>query len=472
MPSDLQKPNRRNASTAGVKPPDKLPPAAPDIEAALLGCCVLSPDCVDEIQAAIKGNADIFYDLRYKNLWQAIVEVHQETGGKFDQLLLVQHLRDFGMLDDVGGMSVIAKLGNDSMPGLLPTYLQTLTEKYALRQAIRIHTEAVGKIYEREGDGLAVLDETEAEFLKQQSDRQAPLEHTMKSLVQGFITEAEYNVEHQGVMRGLSTGLIDLDKLTGGLRNKDMIVIGGRPSSGKTACGMQIAEHVAVNLHAPVGIFSLEMSAEALVARMMASRSRVNLRHVRDGYLSERDFPALTGAAGKLSSAPIYIDDTSAISIITLRAKARRMWQQYGIKLLVVDYFQLLNVAKRSNNKSADLMEVSAGLKALAKELNIPIIVLSQLGRDTEKRKGKDARPRMSDLSWSGALECDADVLMMLSKEKGEEGDELEVEEDCAVVNLDLIKQRSGPTGHLKLTFIRSITRFESVCKVSDEDVP
>ena len=276
-----------------------------------------------------------------------------------------------------------------------------------------------------------------------------------------------------GMLTGISTGFADFDKMTTGLHEGEMIVIAARPSVGKTSLAMNIAEHVSLELKVPVGVFSLEMTADQLVLRMLCSRSRVNLRNIRDGFLAERDFPKLTGAAGKLAGAPLFIDDSSALSILQLRAKARRMWQQFGIKLFVIDYLQLLNsTSRRAENRQQEIAEISGGIKSLAKELSVPIIVLSQLNRELEKR-GPGERPRLSDLRESGAIEQDADLVGLLYREtKNKDGDDEtnEVEQDAIPVKLCIAKQRNGPTGDVDLTFLKSYTRFESAAKVSPED--
>jgi replicative DNA helicase len=222
-----------------------------------------------------------------------------------------------------------------------------------------------------------------------------------------------------------------------------------------------------------VGVFSLEMTSDALVLRMLCSRSRVNLRNVRDGFLAERDFPKLTGAAGKLAAAKLFIDDSSGLSILQLRAKARRMHQQYGVKLFVIDYLQLLHsTARRAENRQQEIADISNGIKSLAKELNVPIVVLSQLNRELEREKNR--KPRMSDLRESGAIEQDADLIGLLYKPNAddEESGAAPAEEEAAPVNLLIAKQRNGPTGDVHLTFLKSYTRFESAAKVSGEDVP
>jgi replicative DNA helicase len=276
------------------------------------------------------------------------------------------------------------------------------------------------------------------------------------------------------MLTGVGTGFMDLDKMTSGLHAGEMIVIAARPSMGKTSLAMNIAEHVAIDERLPVGVFSLEMTAESLVLRMLCSRSRVNLRSVRDGFLAERDFPKLTGAAGKLAGAPLFIDDTAALSILQLRAKARRMAQQYGIKLFVVDYLQLLHsTARRAENRQQEIADISNGIKALAKELNLPVIVLSQLNRELEREKNR--KPRLSDLRESGAIEQDADVVGLLYKPSSDEDEGADGggnEQEAVPVNLLIAKQRNGPTGDVALTFLKSYTRFEGAAKVSDDDVP
>jgi len=319
------------------------------------------------------------------------------------------------------------------------------------------------------------MDEVERDILRISESRVQSHTAAIKELVKKAINTIEDFHQRQGVLTGIGTGFTDLDKMTSGLHGGEMIVIAARPSMGKTSMAMNIAEHVSIEQRLPVGVFSLEMTSESLVLRMLCSRSRVNLRNVREGFLAERDFPKLTGSAGKLANAPLFIDDSSGLSILQLRAKARRMHQQYGIKLFVVDYLQLLHsTARRAENRQQEIADISNGIKSLAKELNIPVIVLSQLNREIEREKGRP--PRLSDLRESGAIEQDADVVGLLYKPKsGSEDDEgggATVEEEAVPVNLLIAKQRNGPTGDVNLTFLRSYTRFESAAKVSDEDVP
>jgi replicative DNA helicase len=317
----------------------------------------------------------------------------------------------------------------------------------------------------------ALLDEVERDILHISEARVEATTNTIKQLVHQAITTIENFHQRQGMLTGVGTGFVDLDKMTSGLHNGEMIVIAARPSMGKTSLAMNIAEHVAIDLRLPVGVFSLEMTAESLVLRMLCSRSRVNLRNIREGFLAERDFPKLTGAAGKLANAPLFIDDTSALSILQLRAKARRMAQQYGVKLFVVDYLQLLHsTARRAENRQQEIADISNGIKALAKELKVPVIVLSQLNRELEREKNR--KPRLSDLRESGAIEQDADLVALLYKPSSGDDEESGQEQDAVPVNLLIAKQRNGPTGDINLTFLRSYTRFESAAKISGDDIP
>jgi replicative DNA helicase len=268
------------------------------------------------------------------------------------------------------------------------------------------------------------------------------------------------------MLTGLSTGFADLDKMTSGLHGGEMIVVAARPSVGKTSFAMNVAESVSIDQKLPVGVFSLEMSSESLVLRMLCSRARVNMRNVRDGFLAERDFPKITSAAGKMAAAPLFIDDTAGLSILQLRAKARRMWQQYGVKLFVIDYLQLLHSTnRRADNRQQEIADISNGIKALAKELNVPVIVLAQLNRSMEKEGFR--RPRMSDLRESGAIEQDADLIGLLyDPNKKDEEEDAPQDNDTKSIVLYIAKQRNGPVGDVNLTFMKSFTRFENAAKI------
>jgi replicative DNA helicase len=472
--ADPKKSRRKTSATAGTPKVDRLPPHSIEAEQGVLGCVLLSPhDCMGECIEKLKSGGDVFYDLRHQTLFQTLTEMY-DAKQAIDLITLQQRLKNIQQLENVGGLAYLSSLP-DAVPSAanLEYYLDIVLEKYLLRKMIQTCTGIVGRVFDYEGQVDALLDEVERDILRISEERVAGASLTIKELVNKAISKIEEYHQNHGMLTGISTGFADFDQMTTGLHAGEMIVIAARPSVGKTSLAMNIAEHVSLELKVPVGVFSLEMTADQLVLRMLCSRSRVNLRNIREGFLAERDFPKLTGAAGKLAGAPLFIDDSSALSILQLRAKARRMWQQFGIKLFVIDYLQLLNsTSRRVENRQQEIAEISGGIKSLAKELSVPIIVLSQLNRELEKR-GPGERPRLSDLRESGAIEQDADLVGLLYREtKNKDGDDEtnEVEQDAIPVKLCIAKQRNGPTGDVALTFLKSYTRFESAAKVSPED--
>jgi replicative DNA helicase len=301
----------------------------------------------------------------------------------------------------------------DAVPSAanLSYYLDIVREKYLLRKMISVCTEVVSRVYDYEGEVDSLMDEVERDVLRISESRAQGNVVTTKELVGRAIGTIENFFNRKGALSGVGTGFPDLDRMTDGLHPAEMIVIAARPSMGKTSLAMNIAEYVAIEEKLPVAVFSLEMSAESLILRMMCSLARVNLRTIRDGFMSEADFPKLTNAAGKLTNSKLYIDDTAGLSILQLRARARRLSQQHGIKLFVIDYLQLLHSTNRrsQDNRQQEIADISSGIKALAKELRVPVIVLAQLNRELEKDKSR--KPRMSDLRESGAIEQDADLV-------------------------------------------------------------
>jgi replicative DNA helicase len=445
-----------------------------EAEVGVLSCILISPnDCMGECIESLRAGAEVFYDLRHQTIFSTLAEMYDQRVA-IDVITLHQRLKDNQMLEQVGGLAYLSPL-SDVVPSAanLSYYLEILKEKFVLRKMVRVCTEVVGRVYEFEGEVDSLVDEVERDILRISESRVDGKSGEIKELVRGAITQIEEFHQNQGRLTGVGSGFADLDKMTTGFHPGEMIVIAARPSMGKTSLAMNIAEHVALEQNLPVGVFSLEMTAESLVLRMLCSRARVNLRNVREGFLAERDFPKISGTAGKLANAQLYIDDSSGLSVLQLRAKARRMAQQYGIKLFVIDYLQLLHSSARSaENRQQEIADISSGVKSLAKELNVPVIVLSQLNREMEREKNR--KPRLSDLRESGAIEQDADLVGLLYRANSESEDgaaEMESEE-ALPVNLLIAKQRNGPTGDVHLTFMKAYTRFESAAKISSEDVP
>lgn len=470
--ADLQKARRTKLAAADPGRVDRLPPHSVEAEQGVLGCILLSPnECVGECIEKLKGDAQIFYDLRHQAIFDQLVEMYDRKEA-IDVITLQQRLKDKQQLEAVGGITYLASLP-DAVPSAanLMYYLEIVREKHILRKMIQTCTGVVSRVYEHEGEVDTLLDEVERDILRVSEARVAASNLPIKDLVHKAINRIEEFHQRQGLLTGIATGFTDLDKMTSGLHEGEMIVIAARPSMGKTSLAMNIAEHVAIDQRLPVGVFSLEMTAESLVLRMLCSRSRVNLRSIREGFLAERDFPKLTGAAGKLANAPLVIDDSGGLSILQLRAKARRMVQQYGIKLFIVDYLQLLHsTARRADNRQQEIADISNGIKALAKELKVPIMVLSQLNRELERDRSR--KPRLSDLRESGAIEQDADLVGLLYKPNAGDDEDSSTEQEAAPINLLIAKQRNGPTGDVNLTFLRTYTRFENAAKISSDDMP
>ena len=440
----------------------------------VLGCALLSPnECMGECLEKLKDGVEVFYDLRHQTIFETLVAMF-DTRAAIDVITLQQRLKDKQLLEQVGGIAYLSSL-QDAVPSAanLSYYLEIVREKFLLRKMIQTCTEVVGRVYDYEGEVDALMDEVERDVLRISESRAQGSIATTKDLVGKAIGTIENYFSRKGVLNGLGTGFPDLDRMTDGLHGSEMVVIAARPSMGKTSLAMNIVEHVVLEQKLPAAVFSLEMSAEALILRMMCSIARVNLRSIREGFMNESDFPKLTSAAGKLSNAPLFIDDSAGLSILQFRARARRLHQQHGVKLFVVDYLQLLHsTARRSQeNRQQEIADISSGVKALAKELNVPVIVLSQLNRELEKDKSR--KPRLSDLRESGSIEQDADLVGLLYKpDAGDDEDGAAPDESEGVaVNFLIAKQRNGPTGDVNLTFLKPYTRFESRSKFSDEDV-
>jgi replicative DNA helicase len=474
--ADLKKARRRKSVSTDAMKLDRLPPHSPEAEQGVLGCALLSPnECLGECIEKLKdGGQEFFYDLRHQTIYETMAAMFNSREA-VDLITVQQKLKDNQLLEQIGGIAYLSQL-QDAVPSAanLAYYLEIVREKYLLRKMISTCTEVVGRVYDYEGDVDTLMDEVERDVLRISESRVQGDVLTTKDLVNKAIGTIENYFSRKGVLSGIATGFPDLDRMTDGLHGSEMIVIAARPSMGKTSLAMNMVENVVLEQKLPTAVFSLEMSAESLVLRMMCSIARVNLRSIREGFMSESDFPKLTSAAGRLANAPLFIDDSAGLSILQLRARARRLHQQHGVKLFVVDYLQLVHsTARRSQeNRQQEIADISSGLKALAKELKVPVIVLSQLNRELEKDKSR--KPRLSDLRESGAIEQDADVVGLLYKPNaGDDEDAAATDEaDGIPVNLLIAKQRNGPTGDVNLTFLKPYTRFESAAKVSDEDVP
>jgi replicative DNA helicase len=452
-----------NPPTGSAQDIHRTPPHSVEAEQGVLGSMLISPretiaECVEKI------NEEYFYVPAHQTIYSVLVDLWN-AGQAIDLITFTQVLRDRNLLESVGGAASVTGLFT-----FVPTaanvqyYLEIVRDKYILREISAAATESVRRAYEEQDEVNNLLDEVEQRIFAVGEDRFKGQMLSMKEQVMSTLESIEKLFENKGAITGVSTGFRDLDKLTSGLHPSEMIVIAARPSMGKTALAMNIAEHAAIQLKLPVAIFSLEMSAQQLVQRMLCSRARVNLAKTRDGFLAEADFPKLTNAASKLAEAKIFIDDTASLTILELRAKARRLKAQQDVQLVIVDYLQLLRSTSRraQDNRQLEISEISAGLKGLAKELKIPIIVVAQLNRNPEIRTGSGKGvPRLADLRESGSIEQDADLVGLLVREEYYADSDEERTELEGKAELIIAKQRNGPIGQVKLTFLKNFTRFE-----------
>ncbi|HZJ15725.1 MAG TPA: replicative DNA helicase [Chthoniobacteraceae bacterium] len=452
----------------------RLLPQSPDAEQGILSSFLLAPREVGGLCAEKGLTSANFHIPAHATIYAELLEMWDKNT-PIDVITLTQRLRDRNLLESCGGPAFVTQLFT-----FLPTaanaafYLEIVQEKFTLREIIRVCTEYAARSYEEQHEVQTLLDEVETRIFEIAKERFKDKAANLKDQLMAAITQIDELYHRKGQITGLATGLADFDKLTDGLHAAEMIVIAARPSMGKTALAMNIAEHIAVDLQKPIAVFSLEMSSQQLVQRLLCSRARVDLGRVRNGFLSERDFPALTAAASKLSLAKIYIDDTAGLSILELRAKARRLKSQHDIQAIFVDYIQLLrSTSKRAqDNRQLEIAEISGGLKALAKELNIPIVILAQLNRNPETRSGDaKGRPRLSDLRESGSIEQDADLVGLLVREEYYADTEEDKKAAEGKATLIIAKQRNGPVGDVPLTFLKEFTRFETRAReVADED--
>lgn len=439
--------------------PDRLPPYAGEVEAAILGCILLAPnECMAICLDKLTGDGD-FYDLRHALIYEVMKDIYSENK-VIELVTLVQRLSDRELLDRVGGPAYISTLPDFSTSTAnIGQHIEEIEGKRLLRKVIQTCTDFTAAAY---GDSDQSPEEVVQAF-EMAALSLAPNKVETRKDIKVVVSEAMAEIERlhnrRGEIEGMNTGFTDLNKLTGGLHPGEMVVVAGYPGSGKTALAMNIVESVAIYDGIPVGVFSMEMTAKSLVMRMICSQSRVSLNNIRDGFMSEKDFPKITTSAGKISRAKIFIEDISDMSILQLRSKARRMVQEHGIKLVVIDYLQLLNAIggpRRVESRQQEVTDISRGIKGMAKELDVPVIALSQLNDDGKLRESR-------------AIGQDADGLWMLENEGDQVDDDGPV--DARAVKLTIKKQRNGPApAVVHLTFIKPFTRFESASKVSTED--
>ena len=427
-------------------------------EAAVLGSMIIDPKCISEVVEILKTEA--FYRIEHQMIFDALISLYEKNrGDAIDAVLLRDELEKRKQLEEVGGVEYIAKI-LESVPSSanIAYYTGIVKDKQLLRELVAAAGEILNDAFSGDGEPGEKLDEAERKIFAVTDKNISGSATGLKDLVAHAYELIEKRKDNQ--VTGLATGYYALDEKTCGLQKGEMIIIAGRPSMGKTSLALNMAEHIGVIEKAPVAIFSLETGMQQLAERFLCSKSEIDAQRVRKGMLDTEHYEALVKACGELSEAPIYIDDTSSLTPLELRAKARRLKSQRDIQCIMLDYLQLMHMGtSRIESRQQEISTISRYLKALARELNIPVVVLSQLNRSPEGREGH--RPRMSDLRESGSIEQDADVVMLLHREDYYHRGEKDYEDDNRA-ELIIAKQRNGPTGNIELVFREKFTRFEN----------
>jgi replicative DNA helicase len=426
-----------------------------EAERAVLGAVLLDAEAIHRAVEFVK-DTDFFRDA-HRRIFAKMRDL-AERGQAIDFITIKDELARSGDLDPVGGPAYIASLVDGLPRGVnIGDYARIVKEKSSLRSLIQSANRVLASAYQAEDDAGAIIDEAEREIfaIAEGSIHQGFV--SMRELASKSFAVVEQAHARKQLVTGVPTGFLELDEMLAGLQPSDLVIVAARPSMGKTSLVLNIAQHVGTKTTMTVGFFSLEMSKEQLFLRMLTSEAGIDAHRLRTGFLSERDFPRLTHAMEVLGGARIFIDDSAAIGVLEMRAKARRLKAEHGLDLVIIDYIQLMQGRGRFENRVTEIASISRGLKGLAKELGVPVVVLSQLSRAPEQRPNK--RPQLSDLRESGALEQDADVVVMIFREDMYEA----TEENQGVAELIIAKQRNGPTGTVRLAFIREYTRFENL---------
>jgi replicative DNA helicase len=435
----------------------KIPPQNLEAEQSVLGGILIENEAINKVMEILV--ADDFYRDTHRRIYGALIDL-AERDEPADLITTTNELRKKGHLDVVGGASYLASL-IDSVPTAanIEYYARIVKEKAVLRKLIETSTEIITQSYQDRGDVESFLDEAEKAIFEISERRVKPSFYSIREVVKNSLDTISKLYEKKELITGVPSGFKELDKMTAGFQPADLIIVAGRPSMGKTAFCLNIAQYASLERKAPIAIFSLEMSKEQLVIRMLCSQSQVEGNRLRTGFLHESDWTKLTLAAGTLYEAPIFIDDSAALSVLELRAKARRLKADHRLGMVIIDYLQLMKGRARVENRQQEISEISRSLKALAKELNIPIIAVSQLSRKTEERHGN--KPQLSDLRESGAIEQDADVILFIYRD--EIYNRSEDNPNKGIAEVIIGKQRNGPIGKVDLAFLDRFTTFKDL---------
>ncbi len=465
---EIRPPKEAPAKSQQVEIPTnwKLP-HSPEAERSLLGCLIVAPRDMSQ-EAASRISEEVFYDYRHQVIFSAIRQLH-EANLPVDSVTLPQKLSDNGTLQSIGGYAYIARLISEvPTPTNIFTYVEIVREKYLLRRVMFACATVLQAIKDNSEDPKPVLELAQEQFFLISQDRIEKEVQPVSELVMPTLRLIEKYYQNKGNVIGVPSGFSDLDSLTGGFQPGHMIVIAARPGMGKTSFALNVAEHASIEAKKAVGIFSLEMTNQELMLRLLSSRARVSSQTIRKGFTSKEDLMRLTRAANELKDAPLFFDATVGLTLAQLRTRARRMKKKYKVDLIIIDYLQLVlpSANRRAENRAVEVAEISAGIKAMAMELEIPVVVLSQLNRKPDERGGQ---PRLSDLRESGAIEQDADIVGLLYRPEKYADDDEKRSSLTGEAILDIQKNRNGPTERISLTFIEHITRFENRSFASEE---
>lgn len=435
--------------------PLKVPPQNVEAEQSVLGGILLEPEALSRVLEVMSGGD--FYRESHRKVFSAMLELYQQ-GVPVDLITLTETLQKRGQLEEIGGVGYLASLA-DAVPSAvnIDVYARIIREKAVLRRLIQRATEIASKGYGYGGSAEELLDEAEKSIFEISQDKINPMVYPLREVITESITSLEKFFDQREMVTGVPSGFTDLDRLTSGFQKSDLVIIAGRPSMGKTAFALNIARNAAVEHDIPVAVFSLEMSRQQLALRLLCCEARVDSYKVRSGFFGEREWDQLTDAAGILSKAPIYIDDSPSLTVLQMRAKARRMKAEKDLGLIIVDYLQLMKGREGSDNREQEISEISRSLKALAKELNIPVLAVAQLNRRPDVRE--DKRPVLADLRESGAIEQDADVICFIYREEMYN----ENSKQKGIAEILVRKHRNGPTGSVSLAYLEQYTRFENL---------
>jgi replicative DNA helicase len=444
----------------------RLPPQSLDAEMSLLGSMLLSRDAIGGILPVIgRHEAEWFYHPEHKLLYEVLIDLY-DTRQPIDLIVAKEELKRRNLLEQVGGVPYLVQLA-ESVPTWVNAeyYARIVRDKGLLRDLIRCAGEITESAYAEDEEVALLLDQAEQRLFEVTQRRVSGQASVLQEMLQQIYEKIRPG--EGSYLTGLSTGFTQLDDLTSGFQRGDFIVVAGRPSMGKTAFGLNVAESMAIDEHRPVVFFSLEMSRQQLAQRVLCGRGGIDSHKFRRGMVSEEEKNRLGYVCAQLAEVPLYIDDTPGMSVLELRAKARRLAQQYAVQAVFVDYLQLMSAPARSENRQQEIATISRGLKALGRELNVPIIAMSQLNRAPEGREGH--RPRMGDLRESGAIEQDADVVLLLHREEYYKRDDPSVK---GLAELIIAKQRNGPTDTVELVFDSRLTTFRTRAYESEPPGP